>query len=89
MRQAALAGETDVEILTAIARNILDAAAITIEYLDVREAGSLQTIHRLGDKPTRAFIAAKIGKTRLIDNMPLEFRPHEYTAPEPSTEEPR
>jgi len=84
MRQAALAGETDAEILKAIARNILVAAAITVEYLDVREAGSLQTIHRLNHKPTRAFIATRIGKTRLIDNMPLEL-----ASPEQATENPR
>ncbi len=89
MRQAALAGETDVEILKTIARNILNAAAITIEYLDVRKANSLQNTHKLGNNPVRAFIAAKIGKTRLIDNMPLEFMPVEHTVPEPSTEESR
>jgi pantoate--beta-alanine ligase len=84
MQLTTLAGETDAEILKAIARNILIAAAITVEYLDVREAGTLQTMHRLNHKPTRAFIAARIGKTRLIDNMPLELTP-----PEPSTEESR
>jgi len=89
MCQAALAGETDAEILKAIARSMLNAAAINIEYLDVRNADSLQSTHRLGTKPARAFIAANIGKTRLIDNMPLEFTPLELTALEPSTEESR
>jgi len=73
MQQAALAGEADTETLKTIARNILDAAAITVEYLDVRAADSLQLTHTLGDSPARAFIAARIGKTRLIDNMPLEW----------------
>jgi len=77
MQQSALAGESDVEALKATAQNILHAAAIHVEYLDVRSAGSLKSIRTLGSKPARAFIAANIGKTRLIDNMPLELRSEE------------
>jgi len=88
MCQTALAGETDAEILKAIARNMLNAAAINIEYLDVRNADSLQSTHRLGTKPARAFIAANIGKTRLIDNVSINT-PLEFIPAEPSTEESR
>jgi len=71
MQQLAEAGEQDVATLKAQARNILHHAGITPEYLDVRHAFSLQSIDTLNKQPCHAFIAAPIGRARLIDNIPL------------------
>jgi len=73
MQQSALAGETKALALKSIAQNILDAADIQTEYLDVRSASTLKARHILNKQPARAFIAARVGNARLIDNMPLEF----------------
>lgn len=41
-----------------------------IDYLELRDADSLALLARL-DRPARLFVAARLGKTRLIDNMPV------------------
>jgi len=53
---------------------VLQAQGITPEYLDIRHADTLQTLNELiPGKPARALVAARIGKARLIDNMPLDL----------------
>jgi len=71
MQQAAQGGETDAQTLKTRARNILENAGIQPEYIDIRHAISLQEQAQLKQQPTRAFIAARVGKTRLIDNVAL------------------
>jgi pantoate--beta-alanine ligase len=59
----------------AVARRILESTpGVEIEYVDARDAVNLAPINRL-NKPVVVAIAAKIGKTRLIDNM--VFHPQE------------
>ncbi len=88
MRQLANDGEANINVLKNQARNMLATANIQIEYLDIRSAGSLKNIHILNTEPARAFIAANIGKTRLIDNVSINT-PLEFTPAEPNTEESR
>jgi len=75
MQALAQAGEKDIETLKLSVRDILQDANIKTEYLDIRNAISLknkrQLNQRTNQEPARAFIAAQIGKARLIDNMPL------------------
>jgi len=71
MQQLADDGEADINTLKNQAGNMLAAANIQIEYLDIRSANALKNKLVLNKKPARAFIAAKVGNTRLIDNMPL------------------
>jgi pantoate--beta-alanine ligase len=41
-----------------------------IDYVSIADAGTLEEL-ALVDRPAVASLAVKIGKTRLIDNMPL------------------
>lgn len=70
MSAAAAAGQRDVATLLAAARDQLDVDEL--DYLEVRDVATLQPLTALSpDQPARAFVAAWLGKTRLIDNMGL------------------
>ncbi|NWF38018.1 pantoate--beta-alanine ligase [Mariprofundus sp. NF] len=71
MQKMAASGESDIEAVKAVATRILHNAGITPDYLDIRSAASLKMKRKLNRQPARAFIAANVGNTRLIDNMPL------------------
>ena len=43
-----------------------------LEYAVVVDAVTLAPIETLGDRPARALVAARVGGTRLIDNIALE-----------------
>ena len=74
MQQLAGNGEVDTTRLKAAGREILGAAGIEPEYLEIRSARSLRRKKTLNRKlPARVFVAAKVGKARLIDNMPLRL----------------
>ena len=60
-------GERDADVLTAAARTILTAAGITPEYLELRDAETLQPVTRLDGEGLLA-VAAHVGAARLIDN---------------------
>lgn len=66
-------GQGEVESTTLIesAKAQLAEAGITPEYLEIRDATTLQTTTTI-DVPCRIFIAVKIGNARLIDNIALE-----------------
>lgn len=68
-------GERDTAVLIAVGRAVLQEAGIEPEYLEIRQADSLKKLSILGEVPARAFIAARIGPARLIDNLPLESTP--------------
>jgi pantoate--beta-alanine ligase len=61
---------------TAVAREIargsaaLQQAGFTVEYLEVREAETLAVTSQ-ATTSSRVFAAVRLGKTRLIDNMPI------------------
>jgi pantoate--beta-alanine ligase len=48
--------------------DLLEAGFDSVDYVAVRDAATLATIEQL-DRPARILAAAKIGATRLIDNM--------------------
>lgn len=68
----ALQGETNVSTLVSDGLHSLSSLNIEVEYLEIRHAESLEKIEHLGNNPARAFVAARIGNTRLIDNILLE-----------------
>jgi pantoate--beta-alanine ligase len=48
---------------------MLAAAGFAVDYVEVRDAATLAPVASLGDGPARILAAAKLGATRLIDNM--------------------
>jgi pantoate--beta-alanine ligase len=67
---ARLAAGGDVEQSLADASKILNEAGFAIDYLELRDAASLAAAD-LTQGPARMLVAAKLGKTRLIDNIPV------------------
>ncbi len=51
------------------AREILVEAGFAIDYVETRHAETLERIARRADGPIRLLAAARLGKTRLIDNI--------------------
>ena len=49
---------------------LLESGVDKVDYLDVRDAATLEPLDKI-DRPARVFGAVFIGKTRLIDNMPI------------------
>lgn len=64
-------GERDGPALIAAAREPLDRAGIEPEYLELRAYEDLTPLDR-ADRPCVLLVAARAGKTRLIDNTILE-----------------
>ena len=56
------------------ARQRLQAAGFRVDYLEARDAATLEPVRGQPDRPTRLFAAAFLGKTRLIDNVPVRAR---------------
>lgn len=62
---------------SAVAREIahgsaaLQQAGFAVEYLEIREAETLSALTSKATKSSRVFAAVWLGKTRLIDNMPI------------------
>lgn len=69
--KAAEAGETQVADVLAEAReSLLTAGFRSVDYVELRDAESLEPVERL-DRPARALAAAWLGRARLIDNVPV------------------
>lgn len=74
MQSMACEGQDDASTLIRAAEDILAAAGIRPEYLEIRDAWDLTLLEKLSrERPARAFVAARLGRARLIDNMPLEL----------------
>ncbi len=85
MQKLAKAGETCCATLVAHGRERLAAQDIEAEYLDIRDAWSLEPVANLsGNRSARALVAARIGRARLIDNVPMPHAsaPVNHTEPE-------
>ena len=49
--------------------DIIKAAGFALDYFEIRNADTLAPVASASDGPLRILVAAKIGKTRLIDNI--------------------
>ena len=63
------AGEDVTVTLAALEDELLGAGFSSIDYAELGDAASLERLDRLGERPARLLVAARIGGTRLIDNM--------------------
>jgi len=68
------------------ARRELAGAGIEPEYLEARDAETLEPVHALEERPVLVAVAAQVGAARLIDNVLIQ--PHEPHVNEPHVNEP-
>jgi pantoate--beta-alanine ligase len=66
---ARLKGSSDIAAAMAAGADIIEAAGFALDYFELRNAETLQPVTSASDGPLRILVAAKLGTTRLIDNM--------------------
>jgi pantoate--beta-alanine ligase len=66
-------GADVVATLDAARRNLADAGFDPIDYVALCDAATLEPVER-PDRPARLLAAAKLGRTRLIDNLPVSAK---------------
>ena len=59
----------DIEDTLLAGREAITDAGFAVDYLEARHAETLAPITSFKAQPVRLLVAAKIGRTRLIDNM--------------------
>jgi len=59
----------EVETAMLAGAEMIKAAGFALDYFELRHAQSLAPVASMRDAPTRILVAARLGKTRLIDNM--------------------
>ena len=64
-----LHGGNDVAAAIAGGAEMITAAGFALDYFEVRHAGTLERVASAKDGPMRILVAAKLGNTRLIDNI--------------------
>jgi pantoate--beta-alanine ligase len=57
--------------LQALKQALTSGGFASVDYAELADAASLESLGELGDRPARLLVAARIGGTRLIDNMPV------------------
>jgi pantoate--beta-alanine ligase len=66
---ALLRDGTEPTAALAAGSEIVQRAGFALDYFEVRHAETLKSVTSIDDGPLRILVAAKIGTTRLIDNM--------------------
>jgi pantoate--beta-alanine ligase len=66
--QGIAAGSSVARVLTG-GRKTIAAAGFALDYLEARNAETLAPLNKHGDEPIRLLVAARLGRTRLIDNI--------------------
>ncbi|MFN3726357.1 MAG: pantoate--beta-alanine ligase [Allosphingosinicella sp.] len=69
--QAIIAGTPVVEAIDRVREKLAAAGFDPIDYVELRDASTLEPMTTL-DRPARLLAAAFLGRTRLIDNLPVE-----------------
>ena len=69
--QSLLRGEAVAAVLLEIEEELLASGFDSIDYAELRNGESLAPLTALEPAPARLFVAARLGKARLIDNMPV------------------
>jgi pantoate--beta-alanine ligase len=72
VRRRVAAGERDAQALCReMEKQIASTPGVSLDYAVIVDAGTLEPVQRV-DRPVLAAVAARVGKTRLIDNIVLE-----------------
>lgn len=74
MRRAIAAIESGAGVPSSLSRlkaELLKAGFASVDYAELRDAASLEELNEIGGRSARLLVAARIGKARLIDNMPV------------------
>lgn len=66
-------GLSPADALAALKQGLVAADFDSVDYAELADADSLAPLAGFGAGPARLFVAARIGGTRLIDNMPVGF----------------
>jgi pantoate--beta-alanine ligase len=66
---AQIASGKPADAVLALARAALSGVGFAVDYLEARHADTLAPIRSANEGPVRLLVAAKLGKTRLIDNV--------------------
>jgi len=69
----AISGGADVAKTLRDGRATLESAGFRLDYLELRDAKTLAPLRHLS-RPARLFVGGYLGKTRLIDNVPVSPR---------------
>jgi pantoate--beta-alanine ligase len=67
-------GEQVSVVLEALKRTLIEGGFASVDYTELADVESLVLLDQLRDRPARLLVAARIGGTRLIDNMPVRPR---------------
>jgi len=67
-------GEPVSAVLPALRQALADGGFASVDYAELADAESLAPLAERSERPSRLFVAARIGGTRLIDNMPVAPR---------------
>ncbi len=66
------AGMEAAQSLRTLKRVLRESGFDSVDYAALADADSLERLDRVGSKPARLLVAARIGGTRLIDNMAVK-----------------
>lgn len=66
---ALLAGQPAADAMADLAGKLSSAGFAAVDYAELRDPASLEPVSDPAGQPARLFVAARIGGTRLIDNM--------------------
>ncbi|HEY7808224.1 MAG TPA: pantoate--beta-alanine ligase [Croceibacterium sp.] len=64
-------GEPVSTALRMLKQALTNGGFASVDYAELADAESLAPLGQLGERPARLLVAAGIGRTRLIDNMPI------------------
>jgi len=65
------AGGDVADALASLKAKLLAGGFSSVDYAELCDADALTPLERIGSTPARLLVAARIGRTRLIDNMPV------------------
>jgi pantoate--beta-alanine ligase len=62
-----------------VRRGLEEAGFRAVDYVELRDAETLAPLAELGTRPGRLLAAARIGSTRLIDNVAVAATPNKLS----------